>query len=91
MRSVLAVLTAGLVLASLVSCAASQREQGGGVQDTFVFGVAGAPKNFDPIFNDDGESFRPQRQMLETLIAFAPRLMPMSTAFLPKPRACIAS
>jgi peptide/nickel transport system substrate-binding protein len=72
MRSVLAVLTAGLVLASLVSCAASQREQGGGVQDTFVFGVAGAPKNFDPIFNDDGESFRPQRQMLETLIAYKP-------------------
>jgi len=70
MRSVLAVLTAGLVLASLVSCAASQREQGGGVQDTFVFGVAGAPKNFDPIFNDEGESFRPQRQMLETLVSY---------------------
>ncbi|HEX4250743.1 MAG TPA: ABC transporter substrate-binding protein [Pseudonocardia sp.] len=72
MRSVLAALTAGLVLASLVSCAASQREGGGGTQDTFVFGVAGAPKNFDPIFNDDGESFRPQRQMLETLISYKP-------------------
>ena len=72
MRSVLAVLAAGLTLASLVSCAASQREGGGGAQDTFVFGVAGAPKNFDPIFNDDGESFRPQRQMLETLIAYKP-------------------
>jgi len=72
MRSVLAVLAAGLTLASLVSCAASQRESGGGAQDTFVFGVAGAPKNFDPIFNDDGESFRPQRQMLETLVAYKP-------------------
>jgi len=72
MRSVLAVLFAGLVLASLVSCAASQREGQGGAQDTFVFGVAGAPKNFDPIFNDDGESYRPQRQMLETLVAYKP-------------------
>lgn len=35
---------------------------------TFVFAAAGAPKNFDPIFNDDGESFRVQRQIFETLI-----------------------
>jgi peptide/nickel transport system substrate-binding protein len=35
-----------------------------------IFGVAGAPKNFDPVFNDDGESFRPIRQMYETLIAY---------------------
>jgi peptide/nickel transport system substrate-binding protein len=37
-----------------------------------VFGAAGAPKNFDPIFNDDGESFRMTRQMYDTLIMYAP-------------------
>jgi len=30
------------------------------------------PKNFDPIFNDEGESFRPQHQIFETLIAYKP-------------------
>jgi hypothetical protein len=43
MRPVLAVLFAGLVLASLVSCAQSQRAQGGGAQDTLVFGTAAVP------------------------------------------------
>jgi peptide/nickel transport system substrate-binding protein len=65
------VLTVGLVLASLVSCAASQRTQGDGAE-SFVFGTAGAPKNFDPIFNDEGESFRPQRQLFETLVTYTP-------------------
>nr|WP_211178044.1 ABC transporter substrate-binding protein [Pseudonocardia acidicola] len=37
-----------------------------------VFGAAGAPKNFDPVFNDDGESFRPIRQMFDTLITYKP-------------------
>ena len=37
-----------------------------------MFGAAGAPKNFDPIFNDDGESFRPARQMYDTLITYKP-------------------
>ncbi|GAA1854040.1 ABC transporter substrate-binding protein [Pseudonocardia alni subsp. carboxydivorans] len=37
-----------------------------------MFGAAGAPKNFDPIFNDDGESFRPARQMFDTLITYKP-------------------
>ena len=36
---------------------------------TFIFAGAGDPKNFDPIFNDDGESFRPVRQMYDTLIS----------------------
>lgn len=31
-----------------------------------VFAAAGDPKNFDPIFNDDGESFRIIRQMYDT-------------------------
>ena len=39
---------------------------------TFIFAGAGDPKNFDPIFNDDGESFRPVRQMYDTLIQHKP-------------------
>jgi peptide/nickel transport system substrate-binding protein len=63
----------GALALLLSSCAESQRgtttgeAKGGG---TMVFGVAGAPKNFDPIFNDDGESFRPIRQMYETLVTY---------------------
>jgi peptide/nickel transport system substrate-binding protein len=57
--------------ASLSACVQSKRTEGAG-KDTFVFAAAGAPKNFDPIFNDDGESFRPIRQMYDTLIAHKP-------------------
>ncbi|WP_431928208.1 ABC transporter substrate-binding protein [Micromonospora wenchangensis] len=39
---------------------------------TFIFAGAGDPKNFDPIFNDDGESFRPVRQMYDTLVQHKP-------------------
>ncbi|MFG1950698.1 ABC transporter substrate-binding protein [Micromonospora sp. NPDC048830] len=39
---------------------------------TFIFAGAGDPKNFDPIFNDDGESFRPVRQMFDTLVSHKP-------------------
>jgi peptide/nickel transport system substrate-binding protein len=57
--------------ASVGACAESKRgEEGTG--GTLTFGAAGAPKNFDPIFNDDGESFRPIRQMYETLIEHTP-------------------
>jgi peptide/nickel transport system substrate-binding protein len=60
---------AGALTVSMAACA-SQRGSGGSASDTLVFGAAGAPKNFDPIFNDDGESFRPIRQMYETLIRY---------------------
>jgi peptide/nickel transport system substrate-binding protein len=65
---------AAAVALSLSACAQSQRGSNGSgkVGGTMVFGVAGAPKNFDPIFNDDGESFRPIRQMYETLVAYKP-------------------
>ncbi|SCG76396.1 ABC transporter substrate-binding protein [Micromonospora humi] len=56
-------------------CAKSDREEGGGdakTGGTFVFAGAGDPKNFDPIFNDDGESFRPIRQMYDTLVQNKP-------------------
>jgi peptide/nickel transport system substrate-binding protein len=65
----------GVVALSLSACAQSQRgtdnsSGSGKVGGTMVFGVAGEPKNFDPVFNDDGESFRPIRQMFDTLITY---------------------
>lgn len=57
-------------LAVSMSACASQRDTGGSAGDTFVFGATSMPKNFDPVFNDDGESFRPARQMYETLIRY---------------------
>ncbi|MER2208923.1 MAG: ABC transporter substrate-binding protein, partial [Rhodococcus sp. (in: high G+C Gram-positive bacteria)] len=63
----------GLAGALALSACASERDEGaGGDANTLVFGSAGAPKNFDPVFNDDGESFRPMRQMYETLVAYKP-------------------
>jgi len=55
-------------------CADSQRDDNTGEKTggTFIFAGAGDPKNFDPIFNDDGESFRPARQMFDTLIMHKP-------------------
>ncbi len=70
-RRLVAAIAAGLLAVSLTACATSDREAGGGASGgTMVFGAAGAPKNFDPIFNDDGESFRPARQMFDTLITY---------------------
>lgn len=63
-------LIVGLLLVPLASCAQSRRTEGGGANDTLVFGAAGAPKMFDPIFVDEGESFRPIRQMYETLVSY---------------------
>ncbi|MFC4002628.1 ABC transporter substrate-binding protein [Prauserella oleivorans] len=66
---------AGALAVSMTACASergSGGEGGAGNENTLVFGAAGAPKNFDPIFNDDGESFRPIRQMYETLITYKP-------------------
>ena len=56
-------------------CAESDRSDNSGeakTGGTFIFAGAGDPKNFDPIFNDDGESFRPVRQMFDTLISHKP-------------------
>ncbi|MFJ8581819.1 ABC transporter substrate-binding protein [Micromonospora sp. NPDC093277] len=68
-------LTAAAALAVGASgCAKSERDGSGEAKTggTFVFAGAGDPKNFDPIFNDDGETFRPVRQMYETLIQNKP-------------------
>ena len=56
-------------------CADSDRSDDSGdakTGGTFIFAGAGDPKNFDPIFNDDGESFRPIRQMYDTLVMNKP-------------------
>ena len=73
----LPVVCAAAVLAvTLAACATSERsdtgEEGGAGQTggTFVFGAPGAPDNFDPIFAQDGETFRPARQIYDTLITY---------------------
>jgi peptide/nickel transport system substrate-binding protein len=66
------VVAVSAALAASVGACASQRGEEKGSGGTLTFAAAGAPKNFDPIFNDDGESFRPIRQMYETLIDHKP-------------------
>ena len=39
---------------------------------SLIFGAAGAPSHFDPLYATDGETFRVVRQMSEGLITFAP-------------------
>ncbi len=58
----------GRLCAERPRCRQGRLKTGG----TFIFAGAGDPKNFDPIFNDDGESFRPTRQMFDTLVAHKP-------------------
>jgi peptide/nickel transport system substrate-binding protein len=73
----LAAATAAAALAvTLAACATSERSdngQAGGAGatgGTFVFGAPGAPDNFDPFFAQDGETFRPARQMFDTLVTY---------------------
>ncbi|MBM2620799.1 ABC transporter substrate-binding protein [Actinoplanes sp. LDG1-06] len=76
LRSALAAGTIAVLTIGAAGCAESDRDNGGGEGSasggTFIFAGAGDPKNFDPIFNDDGESFRPIRQMYDTLITHKP-------------------
>ncbi|MFI6759337.1 ABC transporter substrate-binding protein [Micromonospora sp. NPDC050417] len=75
LRSAIAVAAVAVMAAGVAGCAASDRDEGGegsAAGGTFIFAGAGDPKNFDPIFNDDGESFRAVRQMFETLVTHKP-------------------
>lgn len=67
---------AGLAVGALVlaGCAESDREGGGGGGEdgSFVFGAAGAPEMFDPLYGTDGETFRVTRQMFEGLLGIEP-------------------
>lgn len=67
-RKAIVAATCAALVTSMAACAESNRGDGEGGGGTLTFGAAGAPKNFDPIFNDDGESLRPIRQIFETLV-----------------------
>ncbi|HYH32804.1 MAG TPA: ABC transporter substrate-binding protein, partial [Pseudonocardia sp.] len=72
-RRLSAACVAGALAITLAACAESERDPGqdgaaGGSGGTMVFGAPGAPDNFDPLFAQDGETFRPARQMYDTLI-----------------------
>ncbi|WP_219414986.1 ABC transporter substrate-binding protein [Pseudonocardia nigra] len=75
-RRLSAACAAGALAVTLAACAESEREpdagQGGAGASggTMVFGAPGAPEMFDPIFATDGETFRPSRQMYDTLITY---------------------
>ena len=74
-RRLLAAALAAALATSLAACAQSGREGGegggaGATGGTLVFGAPGAPDMFDPIFAQDGENFRPARQMFDTLITY---------------------
>ncbi|MEU3457743.1 ABC transporter substrate-binding protein [Micromonospora sp. NPDC006766] len=74
-KAAVALAAAAALAVGASGCAKSERGEDSGkakTGGTFVFAGAGDPKNFDPIFNDDGESFRPVRQMYETLIQNKP-------------------
>jgi len=79
MRRLAAVGMTCLAVASLASCASSNRPSSGATASssgktggTMVFGAAGAPKLFDPFYATDGETFRVARQIFEGLIGFKP-------------------
>ncbi|QYN36104.1 ABC transporter substrate-binding protein [Pseudonocardia sp. DSM 110487] len=75
-RRISAACVAGALAITLAACAESQRdpgtEQGGAgtTGGTMVFGAAGAPRSFDPLFAQDGETFRVSRQIYDTLITY---------------------
>jgi peptide/nickel transport system substrate-binding protein len=64
----IAALTVGAAGCAKSSRSTSSSKSGG----TFIFAGAGDPRNFDPIFNDDGESLRVIRQLYDTLIQNKP-------------------
>ncbi|MCO1661093.1 ABC transporter substrate-binding protein [Pseudonocardia humida] len=76
-RRLSAVTAAAALAVTLAACATSERSDegeggAGATGGTFVFGAAGAPDNFDPVFATDGETFRPARQMYDTLVTYKP-------------------
>jgi peptide/nickel transport system substrate-binding protein len=75
-RRIAAACVAGALAITLAACAESQRDSGteqggaGATGGTMVFGAAGAPRSFDPLFAQDGETFRVSRQIYDTLITY---------------------
>ncbi|MEV4198022.1 ABC transporter substrate-binding protein [Micromonospora globbae] len=75
LRTAVAIAAVTALAVGAAGCAESERDGDSGeakTGGTFIFAGAGDPKNFDPIFNDDGESFRPIRQMFDTLVTHKP-------------------
>ncbi|MEV4758910.1 ABC transporter substrate-binding protein [Micromonospora sp. NPDC049559] len=75
LKAAVAVAAAAAMVAGAAGCAQSDRDKDSGgakTGGTFIFAGAGDPKNFDPIFNDDGESLRVIRQVYETLVTHKP-------------------
>jgi peptide/nickel transport system substrate-binding protein len=75
-RRISAACVAGALAITLAACAESQRDSGteqggaGATGGTMVFGAAGVPRSFDPLFAQDGETFRVSRQIYDTLITY---------------------
>jgi peptide/nickel transport system substrate-binding protein len=94
-RRISAACVAGALAITLAACAESQRDSGdeqggaGATGGTMVFGAAGAPRSFDPLFAQDGETFRVSRQIYDTLITYkqgTSELAPgLATAWTPSP------
>ncbi len=69
---------AGTAAAALVltGCVASERDSAGGgggdVDSTFVFAASSDPVSLDPVWAQDGETFRVSRQIFEGLIGVKP-------------------
>ncbi|MEH0841478.1 ABC transporter substrate-binding protein [Micromonospora sp. CPCC 205711] len=75
LRTAVSLAAVAALAVGAAGCADSDRSDDSGeakTGGTFIFAGAGDPKNFDPIFNDDGESFRPIRQMYDTLVQNKP-------------------
>ena len=67
--------SSGSSTAAAGSDASSAGSAAGGPSDPngqIIFGAAGAPSMFDPLYATDGETFRVVRQMTEGLVAFTP-------------------
>ncbi|RKN16992.1 ABC transporter substrate-binding protein [Micromonospora musae] len=75
LRTAVAIAAVTALAVGAAGCAESERDGDSGeakTGGTFIFAGAGDPKNFDPSFNDDGESFRVIRQMFDTLVTHKP-------------------
>jgi peptide/nickel transport system substrate-binding protein len=70
-----AIAAIGLTSAAAVvlsGCASSQRGTTSASGGTFTFGAAGAPRTFDPFYDNDGESFRVTRELYNSLTTYKP-------------------
>lgn len=72
LRRTLAIAAVAALALGAAACAKSERSTTAKARGTFIFAGAGDPRNFDPIFNDDGETFRVIRQVYDTLIQNKP-------------------